>query len=908
MDQQNNSHQLIKESSENASGLRRLLPGFGRQGEPSALYLLLLTIVSIFLVEAIIMGVFSLLPQMSMISLVLFDAFLLIIVVFPFLYLFYYRPMRTNIAVRKRAEEALIRSNELLERMFSLTHVLIAYMDTDFNIIRVNRAFAESDKRTLDFFVGRNYFELFPDEDHQVIFREVLEKGEAYVYFETTFGFAGHPDRGATYWDWSLTPVKDEEGRVSGLILSMLNVTERRRAQDALKRSQQNYESLVNSIDGIVWEADAQTLAYTFVSKQAERLLGYPVERWLKDPAFYYESLHTDDRFSAMAFRATAPIDSRDQQHEYRMFNAAGELVWLNDLITVVSEEGVPIKLRGVTVDITKRKQAEEALRNEIVERQRAQEALRRERDFAENLIQTAQMIVLVLDEEGRIIRYNPYMEEVSGYQLEEVQGEDWFNSFLPKRERERTREAFWSTTEGAQTRGDIFPIVTKDGREREIEWYDKILEDQEGHIIGVLATGQDVTERKQAEVQAEALAHAATALKSLDLEEVLDRILEQTQRVIPYQAAMILMVEGRRLYLARHHGLEDMPEVYDVLDTGFLFEAYSILRRMETSLLVSDIDDRHGWHNIPGFEWVGSYAAVPLPIGATNIGYLCVFSEQSNFFSQEITDRLKVFAAHAVVAIQNARLYQDLEHALQEEQAIRLQLVMAEKQTALGRMMASVSHELNNPIQTIKNCLYLTQQDTETDSPIQEYLEMALSETQRVADLVTQLRDIYRPSKSAETSMLDLIVLIEEVHALLMPHLQHQNVTWSQSSDVNTAFITGIPDQIKQVFLNLGLNAIEAMEPKGGELTVRISCPRNGHQVFVAIEDCGPGIPDEHLDKLFEPFFTTKSAGTGLGLPICYDIVREHGGLIEVENKPESGAVFTVKLPVVVPEMQSPV
>jgi len=184
----------------------------------------------------------------------------------------------------------------------------------------------------------------------------------------------------------------------------------------------------------------------------------------------------------------------------------------------------------------------------------------------------------------------------------------------------------------------------------------------------------------------------------------------------------------------------------------------------------------------------------------------------------------------------------------------------------------------------------------------------MALSETQRVADLVTQLRDIYRPSKSAETSILDLIVLIEEVHALLMPHLQHQNVTWSQSSDVNTAFITGIPDQIKQVFLNLGLNAIEAMEPKGGELTVRIFSPRDGHQVFVAIEDCGPGIPEEHLDKLFEPFFTTKSAGTGLGLPICYDIVREHGGLIEVENKPDSGAVFTVKLPVVVPEMQSPV
>lgn len=906
MENGHNTNDHPSKAQDYRSGMWRFVPGFDKLREPSALYLLLLTIGSIFLVEAIIMGAVNLLPPISLISVVLLDAVLLIVVVFPFLYIFFFRPMSLNITERKRAEEALIRSNELLERMFSLTHVLIAYLAPDFNIIRVNRAFADSDNRTLDFFAGKNYFDLYPDEDHEQIFEEVLGKGEPYVYFETTFGFAGHPDRGATYWDWSLTPVKDEEGHVIGLILSMLNVTERRRAQDELKRTQRDYESLVNSIDGIVWEADAQTLAYSFVSQQAERLLGYPLERWLKDPAFYYEHLHPDDRFSAMAFRATAPIETHDQQYEYRMHDAGGEQVWLNDIITVISEEGVPIKLRGVTVDINKRKQAEEALRNEIVERRRAQEALRQERDFAENLIQTAQMIVLVLDKEGRIIRYNPYMEEISGYRLEEVQDRDWFTTFLPKRDRERIRAVFWSTTEGSQTRGDVFPIVTKDGREREVEWYDKILEDQDGDIIGVLATGQDVTERKQAEIQAEALAHAATALKSLVLEEVLDRILEQTQRVIPYQAAMILMVEGRQLYLARHHGLEDMPELRDSLDTGFLYEAFSILKTMETSLLVSEALDRSGWGGIPGFDWVQSYAAVPLPIGDANIGYLCVFSEHSNFFSQEIIDRLKVFAAHAVVAIQNARLYQDLEHALQEEQAMRLQLVMAEKQTALGRMMASVSHELNNPIQTIKNCLYLTQQDTESDSPIQEYLEMALSETQRVSDLVTQLRDIYRPSKGAEMSILDLMVLIDEVHSLLTPHLQHQNVVWVQTSEMETGFVNGIADQLKQVLLNLGLNAIEAMEPAGGELKVSISSPDIIGQMRVAFEDSGPGIPEEHLDLIFEPFFTTKSAGTGLGLSICYDIVREHGGLLEVENKPGSGAVFTVRLPVVVPEMQN--
>jgi PAS domain-containing protein len=141
------------ESQKSTRSFWRFIPGSGKQGEPSALYLLLLTIGSIFLVEAIIMGAVNLLPPISLISVVLLDAVLLIIVVFPFLYTFLFRPMQQNIAERKRVEEALRRSNELLERMFSLTHVLIAYLDPDFYIIRVNRAFADSDNRPQDFFV-----------------------------------------------------------------------------------------------------------------------------------------------------------------------------------------------------------------------------------------------------------------------------------------------------------------------------------------------------------------------------------------------------------------------------------------------------------------------------------------------------------------------------------------------------------------------------------------------------------------------------------------------------------------------------------------------------------------------------------------------------------------------------------
>ena len=134
------------------------------------------------------------------------------------------------------------------------------------------------------------------------------------------------------------------------------------------------------------------------------------------------------------------------------------------------------------------------------VNREQAEDALQRERDFAESLIATAQAIVLVLDTRGRIVRFNPYMEEISGYRLEEVQGRDWFTTFLPGRDQSRARELFVKAVGDIRTRGNVNPIVTKDGREREIEWYDKTLRDSDGTVVGLLAIGQDITERRRAE------------------------------------------------------------------------------------------------------------------------------------------------------------------------------------------------------------------------------------------------------------------------------------------------------------------------------------------------------------------------------------------------------------------------
>ena len=161
--------------------------------------------------------------------------------------------------------------------------------------------------------------------------------------------------------EYSCYPVT-EAGKMTGIVVIFCDITARKKAQEALRRSEQNYEELVNSIDGIVWEADAETFQFTFISKQAERLLGYPVERWLAEPNFWKEHLHALDRQWAVDFCARATEEKRPHEFEYRIIAADGRTIWLRDIVTVVVENNRPAKLRGVMVDITDRKQTEESL------------------------------------------------------------------------------------------------------------------------------------------------------------------------------------------------------------------------------------------------------------------------------------------------------------------------------------------------------------------------------------------------------------------------------------------------------------------------------------------------------------------------------------------------------------------
>jgi two-component system NtrC family sensor kinase len=219
--------------------------------------------------------------------------------------------------------------------------------------------------------------------------------------------------------------------------------------------------------------------------------------------------------------------------------------------------------------------------------------------------------------------------------------------------------------------------------------------------------------------------------------------------------------------------------------------------------------------------------------------------------------------------------------------------------------MVSVIAHEINNPIQTVKNALYLLEDQIPPGGPAQEYLQMASAEANRIAELVKQLRGTYA-SGSKAVERVNVSALLAEVHDLLAPQLRKKDVEWRQVEDGQTYMVLAVPNNLKQVFINLCLNAMEAMEAdRQGRITVNVCANADGRRVGINFHNTGPLISEEALPFIFDPFYTTKPNGTGLGLSISYDIIRQHRGEIVVESLPARGVTFTVWLPVAPGEEQ---
>ncbi len=255
-----------------------------------------------------------------------------------------------------------------------------------------------------------------------------------------------------------------------------------------------------------------------------------------------------------------------------------------------------------------------------------------------------------------------------------------------------------------------------------------------------------------------------------------------------------------------------------------------------------------------------------------------------------------QALANQAASALDNARLYTRLKRSAEELEESQRQLFHSEKLVVTGRMAASIAHEINNPLQAIKNCLELILDEADAGQPLDRtYLNVATSELERIRRIIQQMLDLYRPSKERMVPI-DLNAAVEGVLALMRKQLESHQIDLETHLDSNVPRVIGHDDQIRQVFINLILNASEAM-PEGGRIILKTHQDSDDF-VTVRVIDNGVGIAPENLSRIADPFFTTKSKGVGLGLSICHEIIERHQGTLDVSSQVGRGSEFSIRLP----------
>lgn len=292
----------------------------------------------------------------------------------------------------------------------------------------------------------------------------------------------------------------------------------------------------------------------------------------------------------------------------------------------------------------------------------------------------------------------------------------------------------------------------------------------------------------------------------------------------------------------------------------------------------------------------------IPVLYRGQTIGVLRVWLRPATGFSPDDLSMLQTLADEIAVAIENARLYENLQQQMAMLEQTQFQLMQSAKLATIGELAAFIAHEINNPLTSVLGYASLIMSETPSDDPKRADLEVIEKEALRARAIVRDLLGYARQTDSAmeQTHINDAI---ESVLPLIRRRAEAQNVNIAAALDPSVPGIMGDINQLKQVFINILNNAIDAM-PEGGRVDIatrEVTGNGTGPQVEISFQDTGEGIPEDKLTRIFDPFFTTKEdgKGTGLGLPISKRIVERHGGTIAVASTPGQGTRFTIYLPV---------
>ena len=419
---------------------------------------------------------------------------------------------------------------------------------------------------------------------------------------------------------------------------------------------------------------------------------------------------------------------------------------------------------------------------------------------------------------------------------------------------------------------------------------------DGAGHVVGFVCTTRDIQEEKEAEEalrsrtqELETLVGVASALaESGSLAEGGNRVLADE--------------EQRELHLVASLGSDEMRHGHvQSIQQGLAGLAF----REGKPVVDNDYPSHLQASRVGAPGGIRSALALPIRSGGHIMGVLTLNSRQPGHFTQERVWLLSAVADGMGALLENAKFHEsehthtlELQETLEQLRATQEQPIQSDRLATLGELVAGVAHEVNNPLTGASGITQLLLRQ-ELDEPVREDLVLVYAEVNRAARIVQNLLAFAR-QHPPEQSYISMNEILQRVVDLRSYELRVNNIELITDLSPDLPMTMGDTSQLQQVFLNIVINAEQAMAKASGQGRLQVTTRLDEGNIEIIFADDGPGISATYLSRIFDPFFTTKGQGqgTGLGLSICYGIIQEHHGEITASSKEGQGATFTVKIP----------
>jgi PAS domain S-box-containing protein len=774
----------------------------------------------------------------------------------------------------------------------------LVYLDRDFNYVRVNEAYAKTCGYKPEEMIGKNHFALYPGEEIEAIFKRVRDTGVSAELHDKPFVFTDQPERGVTYWDWKLKPVKNEAGKVEGLVFLMIETTERKKAEGNLRKSEQRYRSYIEVTGELGWTTNAEGEVVedmpswrNFTGQSFDEIKG---SGWTK-------ALHPDDLENTSKVWKQAVTQKRRYEIEYRVRRYDGVYrYFMARGVPVFNKDGSLREWVGTCIDITERKKAEETLQEQNAVMSSAPDAI-----FSTN--------------SSFIIKsWNKAAESIFGWKAEEVIGKastSIFNIKYPTLNGVSRKQALKKLMNTGFWKGEVI-YTKKNGSPIPVSVSLSLIKDKDNSVTGTVAIVHDISKRKR---RVKALKESLETAKQRaeELEKLMDIIPvavsisrdPQCQIVTGNQAANALYeTVGKENFSA------GLATGVSQNTTRLFFHGDKELKPEELPMQLAaakNIEIRDSELNVltPSGKKITILGnAKPLLNNEGKVrGCVAAFIDiterkkaeealrKSEWIARERAKKLEELQVKLEEKAAEVQEYATRMEELAEQRAMKLR--DAERLAAIGATAGMVGHDIRNPLQVIFNELYLARMEL-NDIPESQGRTMMLQSLNNIEAEVGYInkiiKDLQDYAKSLEVNLVE--VDLEKVfQKLLLESDFPDNIETKHCVEEKAREIVSDPTLLERIVTNLVNNAVQAM-PDGGKLEIQAR-QENG-DVLITVQDSGVGVPSEHKDKLFTPLFTTKAKGQGFGLPVVKRMTEALGGTVTFQSEEGKGTKFIVRLP----------